>query len=94
MESNGEGNKIQVSESTATLLIAGGKGRWLSKRENMIVAKGKGDMQTYWVNAPTRSASSVAASQSEHRNFSGSDPSTPDNHSPMAENISSTYVDI
>lgn len=50
MESNGEGNKIQVSEETANLLMAGGKGDWLEKRKDLISAKGKGEMQTYWVN--------------------------------------------
>lgn len=49
MESTGEGGKIQVSQATADLLIADGKGKWLEKRNELVAAKGKGEMQTYWV---------------------------------------------
>jgi class 3 adenylate cyclase len=42
IESNGCRDKIQVSETTADLLIAAGKGSWLKKREDLIEAKGKG----------------------------------------------------
>jgi hypothetical protein len=88
MESNGESNKIQVSETTAELIKKAGKGyvfkknghccyrfsgsmndffgvlefpwriithmttfcyrHWLTLREEKIMAKGKGWMQTYW----------------------------------------------
>jgi class 3 adenylate cyclase len=49
MESNGLRDKIQVSQDTADLLLAAGKSKWLTRREEKVVAKGKGDMQTYWV---------------------------------------------
>ena len=49
VESNGLPGRIQVSQDFADLLTAAGKGRWLTKREDRIVAKGKGEMQTYWV---------------------------------------------
>lgn len=49
MESNGLRGKIQVSETTAKLLIAADKASWLKKRDTLVAAKGKGDMQTYWV---------------------------------------------
>ena len=49
MESTGMGGKIQVSEDTAELLRKDGQGRWLSKRKTLVAAKGKGDLQTYWV---------------------------------------------
>jgi hypothetical protein len=49
MESTGKANRIQVSQKTADLLTADGKGRWLTPREDRIDAKGKGKMQTYWV---------------------------------------------
>lgn len=52
MESTGGANKIQVSQSTADLLMAAGKVTWLEKRETLVVAKGKGSMQTYWVEPP------------------------------------------
>jgi hypothetical protein len=45
MESTGDAGKIQVSEVTARLLDAGGKGYWLTKRQGTIAVKGKGEMQ-------------------------------------------------
>jgi class 3 adenylate cyclase len=49
MESSSMRNKIHVSEQTAELLMVGGKISWLKKREVKINPKGKGEMQTYWV---------------------------------------------
>jgi hypothetical protein len=49
MESNGVKGRIHCSEATATALIAKGKESWLTPREDKIVAKGKGEMQTYFV---------------------------------------------
>ena len=51
IETNGQRGRIHLSESTAQLLIASGKEFWLEKREDLIQAKGKGEMQTYWVKA-------------------------------------------
>ena len=49
MESTGERNRIQVSSTTADLLRnKHAKGSWLQKRDDMIEAKGKGKLQTYW----------------------------------------------
>lgn len=42
IESNGLRDKIQVSQYTAQLLTAAGKGSWLKKRDDLIEAKGKG----------------------------------------------------
>ncbi|CAB9528578.1 Receptor-type guanylate cyclase gcy [Seminavis robusta] len=49
MESNGVKGRIHVSQATADAITAAGKGRWLTAREDKIVAKGKGEMQTYFV---------------------------------------------
>jgi hypothetical protein len=57
MESNSERNRIQVSQSTADLLIADGKGHWLTPRKDLVNAKGKGLLQTYWCEPVPRSAS-------------------------------------
>ena len=60
MESTGVPDKIQVSEATAAFLRKAGKGAWLTKREDMIEAKGKGKMVTYWVNhRGNKAASSI-----------------------------------
>ena len=42
MESTGRAGRIHISQETAELLISSGKGAWLTKREDKIVAKGKG----------------------------------------------------
>mmetsp|Transcript_10346 Transcript_10346/g.22776 ORF Transcript_10346/g.22776 Transcript_10346/m.22776 type:complete len:1195 (-) Transcript_10346:89-3673(-) len=49
MESNGMKGMIQMSQETADLLTAAGKGSWIFPREDKIVAKGKGSLQTYWL---------------------------------------------
>jgi Adenylate and Guanylate cyclase catalytic domain len=49
MESTGKPWKIHASEATAELLRQAGKGDWLRAREELVEAKGKGTMQTYWV---------------------------------------------
>ena len=49
MESTGMSNRIQISQSTAQLLLEAGKGAWIVPREDLVHAKGKGSVQTYWV---------------------------------------------
>jgi len=54
MESTGERDKIQISEATAERLRQAGKSHWLRKREELVKAKGKGEMQTYFVEFTSR----------------------------------------
>ncbi|CAJ1963522.1 unnamed protein product [Cylindrotheca closterium] len=49
MESAGAANRIHIAQATADLVIDSGKGHWLRKRDDLIEAKGKGEVQTYWV---------------------------------------------
>jgi len=49
MESLGAPDRIHVSQTTAQLLMAAGKSAWLVKRDDLVNAKGKGKMQTYWI---------------------------------------------
>eukprot|EP00934_Nitzschia_sp_Nitz4_P003097 Nitzschia sp. Nitz4//scaffold84_size84139//61623//64081//NITZ4_005208-RA/size84139-augustus-gene-0.42-mRNA-1//1//CDS//3329559063//3087//frame0 len=49
MESTGIPRKIQVSQTTADALIVAGKESWLTPREEHVFAKGKGEMQTYFL---------------------------------------------
>ncbi|KAL3756711.1 hypothetical protein ACHAWU_006726, partial [Discostella pseudostelligera] len=67
MESTGIGGKIQVSEETAELIRLHSKSRWLTKRDTKIFAKGKGELQTYWVE-PERAASRVSFSEKRNDN--------------------------
>ena len=50
MESTSMPGRIQISQATADALKAHGKGAWFSPREEKIEAKGKGFLQTYWIN--------------------------------------------
>ena len=49
MESTGKPNMIQISQETANCLEKDGKSHWISPREDRIDVKGKGQMQTYFV---------------------------------------------
>ena len=62
MESTGQASRIQVSESTAKELQAKGKEHWLVPREDVIVAKGKGELRTYWLNITNGAESSSTSS--------------------------------
>jgi Adenylate and Guanylate cyclase catalytic domain len=48
MESTGEKGRIHVSQETATILMAAGKK--LTLRDTKVETKGKGSLQTYWLN--------------------------------------------
>jgi len=49
MESLGENGRIQVSQATADLLDFAGKGHWVTPRDHPVQVKGKGLIQTFWV---------------------------------------------
>eukprot|EP00980_Cylindrotheca_fusiformis_P004972 scaffold1054_cov124-Cylindrotheca_fusiformis.AAC.12 len=50
MESASERNRIQLSHVTAELLVASGLSAWIIPRKRNVFVKGKGEMQTYWLN--------------------------------------------
>jgi len=62
MESTGQRDRIQISQDTADLLIAAGKSEWLKMRKDKVHAKGKGEMQTYWLTLGGSKSESVASS--------------------------------
>jgi hypothetical protein len=64
MESTGQKGRIHVSESTATLLINAGKQAWINARDELVQAKGKGEMQTYWVKPPDVGTKSTTTTSS------------------------------
>ena len=57
MESTGKPNNIQVSQATADMLVAAGKEDWIQPRDDIVNAKGKGEIQTFWVARTLRSGS-------------------------------------
>ena len=64
METTGQPGRIHASQTTADELISSGKSDWLEAREEEIVAKGKGKMQTYWV-SPSQDTKTIATTSDE-----------------------------
>ena len=58
MESTGQRNKIQASQATADLLIESGKRNWVHPRDELVNAKGKGQVKTFWIQPRSNSGSS------------------------------------
>jgi class 3 adenylate cyclase len=52
IESSGMRNKVHLSSETAELLIEAGKANWVQRRADLVSAKGKGKIQTYWLHNP------------------------------------------
>jgi ribosomal 30S subunit maturation factor RimM len=50
MESHGIKGRIHVSQSTADEIVNAGKAAWIVPRQDKISAKGKGELQTYFMN--------------------------------------------
>jgi len=65
IESTGESNKIHCSQETADLLIAKGRSKWVLPREDKVQAKGKGELQTYWISFGDRDSGTDASTSSE-----------------------------
>ena len=65
MESTGLPQKIQISQQTAELLYASDKGRWIVRRQDTVVAKGKGELTTYWLLYNNNTKSRTASSNNE-----------------------------
>jgi class 3 adenylate cyclase len=68
MESTGKRDRIQISQETADLLCAAGKANWITPREEKVVAKGKGELQTYWLAVGSTKDKSETASESVSSN--------------------------
>jgi class 3 adenylate cyclase len=49
MQTTGDINRIQISQATANLLQEAKKSHWIQPRDNPVAVKGKGLIQTYWV---------------------------------------------
>ena len=62
MESTGIKTKIQISQESAELIMASGKSQWIKAREDKVVAKGKGELKTYWLLPKKRGVASTSYS--------------------------------
>jgi hypothetical protein len=49
MEQTGLRDKIQLSTETADLVRAAGKAKWVIPRADKVFAKGKGELDTFWL---------------------------------------------
>mmetsp|Transcript_46094 Transcript_46094/g.112589 ORF Transcript_46094/g.112589 Transcript_46094/m.112589 type:complete len:201 (+) Transcript_46094:3423-4025(+) len=49
MESTGSPNRIQVSAAFAEHMKKANRSHWISQREDLVDVKGKGSLQTYWL---------------------------------------------
>jgi hypothetical protein len=61
-----------VSEATANLLSGAGKEHWVTRREDIVVAKGKGAIVTYWLATKPKRGTSVSSGQSSSNALSDS----------------------
>lgn len=66
MESTSKPEMIQISQSTATYLIDAGHSDWFEPREDTIEAKGKGELQTYWLFIEGKNAEDVCVMKREY----------------------------
>ncbi|KAL7561168.1 hypothetical protein ACA910_011989 [Epithemia clementina (nom. ined.)] len=64
METTSRPHRIQVSQETADLLGEANRGHWCHKRVGTVEAKGKGTLQTYWLDVRGGHGSSA----SDHSN--------------------------
>lgn len=67
LESTGERDRIHISEETANLLEAAGKSHWFKARAEKVVAKGKGELQTYWLHIKNGPGSCDGIHESEEK---------------------------
>lgn len=63
IETGGRADRIHLSTETANQLKELGKSKWITKREDMIIAKGKGELQTYWLSVNFAGAASTRSSE-------------------------------
>lgn len=64
MEHHSAPNQIQCSEFTADLIKKAGKEHWLRPRADKVKAKGKGELQTYWI-VPKSGGPSMASTEDD-----------------------------
>jgi class 3 adenylate cyclase len=73
MESNSMAGRIHCSQTTADLLAIAGKEQWLDKRHDLVEAKGKGTMQTYWVKPFSGNSKSYSSSSTKEEDCNTTD---------------------
>jgi Adenylate and Guanylate cyclase catalytic domain len=64
METSGRKGMVHLSEQTANELIKHGKKDWIMARDDVVVAKGKGKLVTFWFKDAASRSNSLSASSS------------------------------
>eukprot|EP00980_Cylindrotheca_fusiformis_P017448 scaffold5439_cov132-Cylindrotheca_fusiformis.AAC.7 len=77
IESTGQKNKIHLSKETADFLNNMGKGHWIIARGDKVTAKGKGELETYWLKSIKVEGGDAVGSSLDD---SGGSESTNDDH--------------
>jgi class 3 adenylate cyclase len=73
MEHTGLANRTHISAATAELLLAAGKQNWITPREEKTLAKGLGELSTYWLHSMSnRESGSTADGQSQNNDLTSS----------------------
>lgn len=62
LQTTGQIGKIHISTACANELIQFGKGDWIQKRDEKVQAKGKGELETYWLQRPQGDVTSASGS--------------------------------
>ena len=65
MESTGVKHRIPASKSTADLIVGGGKAHWVKARNETVVAKGKGEIETFWLQPCVAGASNMGSADKD-----------------------------
>lgn len=64
IESTGEMCRTHLSSSTAQLLVAGNKEHWIKPRDEVVFAKGKGKLKTFWLTLHCAEGSTTSSTDS------------------------------
>jgi class 3 adenylate cyclase len=65
LESTGLRGKIHLSQETAELLVMAGKTSWVIPRDDVVIAKGKGELKTFWLNIGSSCTTKTESSHTE-----------------------------
>lgn len=75
---------MHLSKETADLLIKAGKESWIEPRVDLVEAKGKGKLQTYWLKKNFKRAG-TRSTESDHSQSSSSPESVAESASPSED---------
>ena len=73
IETNGQRERIHLSEQTAAELVKHGKESWIIPRHDLIEAKGKGKLKTFWLKLNSDSGVASSTISSSHDNSERAD---------------------